>query len=73
MLLVVYAVGLYVDPKATKRLLSSEQADISGRSGLADQAVFDGKLHCYLSISWLKADTLHLGKPDFRPDQVKRC
>ena len=51
MLLVVYAVGLYVDPKATKRLLNKEQADISGRSGLPDQAVFDGESCCQLAES----------------------
>lgn len=37
----VYAVGLYVDPKAAKQLLSSKQADISSREGIPEQAVFD--------------------------------
>ena len=38
----VYAVGLYVDPKAAKKLLSSKQADISAIQGIPEQAVFDG-------------------------------
>ncbi len=38
----VYAVGLYVDPKAAKKLLSSKQADISAVQGIPEQAVFDG-------------------------------
>lgn len=37
----VYAVGLYVDPKAAKKLLSSKQADISAVQGIPEQAVFD--------------------------------
>ena len=38
----VYAVGLYVDPKAAKHLLSNKQADISAKQGIPEQAVFDG-------------------------------
>lgn len=38
----VYAVGLYVDPKTAKKLLSSKQADISAVQGIPEQAVFDG-------------------------------
>ena len=38
----VYAVGLYVDPRAAKKLLSSKQADISAVQGIPEQAVFDG-------------------------------
>lgn len=37
----VYAVGLYVDPKAAKHLLSSKQADISAKQGIPEQGVFD--------------------------------
>ncbi len=43
--LAVCAVGLYVDPKAAKRLLSSKQADISSKQGIPEQGVFDGMLH----------------------------
>ena len=38
----VYAVGLYVDPKAAKSLLNSKQAEISATSGAPEQATFDG-------------------------------
>ncbi|KAL3161040.1 hypothetical protein ABBQ38_009423 [Trebouxia sp. C0009 RCD-2024] len=37
----VYAVGLYVDPKAAKNLLNSKQAGISAKSGIPEQAIFD--------------------------------
>ena len=43
----VYAVGLYVDPKAAKHLLSSKQADISAKQGIPEQGVFDG-----MNILW---------------------
>lgn len=39
----VYAVGLYVDPKAAKSLLNSKQAEISATSGVPEQAIFDGR------------------------------
>lgn len=42
----VYAVGLYVDPKAAKNLLNSKQAGISAKSGIPEQAIFDGRLCC---------------------------
>jgi len=50
----VYAVGLYVDPKAAKKLLSSKQADISAVQGIPEQAVFDGA-HTH----WLQANQPH--------------
>jgi hypothetical protein len=46
----VYAVGLYVDPKAAKKLLSSKQADISAVQGIPEQAVFDGAHTHWLHI-----------------------
>ena len=52
--LAVYAVGLYVDPKAAKHLLSNQQAAISSREGIPEQAVFDGMLHS----SWLSFASL---------------
>lgn len=54
----VYAVGLYVDPKAAKKLLNSKQAEISAKSGIPEQAIFDGRvvLPIMLSMSRLCQD-----------------
>ena len=45
----MYAVGLYVDPKAAKHLLNSKQAGIVATSGVPEQAVFDGE-SCHLLV-----------------------